>query len=216
MLSVGTQRTLARVSSASATQTPAWAAATTRGRASESRSAVARLIGNRKSFWRSGAGLSRMSVASAPVPLDRRGPTWAGRLGSAGGRSGAPRTGAGAGSAAGALAGAGPAGAGVDGAPGGVAGAWARPIAGATPERRTAAMGIHTRFLRSIVFTSPRRSLRDARGVDRSGFIGPVALSSRYGDLDDRGSSEKWVSNYKPDTSFGYSGAAWRGGARQS
>ena len=48
MLSVGTQRTLARVSSASATQTLACAAATISGRASQSREAVARLIGKPK------------------------------------------------------------------------------------------------------------------------------------------------------------------------
>ena len=58
MLSVGTQRTLARVSSASATQTLACAAATISGRASESRKAVARLIGKRRSVGSSGAGLS--------------------------------------------------------------------------------------------------------------------------------------------------------------
>src|SRR3954453_2647635 len=58
MLSTGTQMTLARVSSASATQVRAWAAATTSGRASESRSAVARLIGNRRSPGANGAGLS--------------------------------------------------------------------------------------------------------------------------------------------------------------
>ena len=44
-MNVGTQRTLARVSSASATHTLAWAAATMSGRASLNRSAVARLIG---------------------------------------------------------------------------------------------------------------------------------------------------------------------------
>ena len=55
---MGTQRTLARVSCASATQTLAWAAATISGRASESRKAVARLIGNRRSVGSSGAGLS--------------------------------------------------------------------------------------------------------------------------------------------------------------
>src|SRR4051812_24253501 len=59
----GTQMTLARVSSASATQTPAWAAATTSGRASESRSAAARLIGNRRSLGSNGAGFSVMSKA---------------------------------------------------------------------------------------------------------------------------------------------------------
>ena len=46
---MGTQRTLARVSWASATQTLACAAATISGRASESRRAVARLIGKRRS-----------------------------------------------------------------------------------------------------------------------------------------------------------------------
>src|SRR3954451_12501759 len=57
MLRSGTQRTLAWVSSASATQTRAWAAATISGRASERRSAVARLIGNRRSVASSGAAL---------------------------------------------------------------------------------------------------------------------------------------------------------------
>ena len=50
--------TLARVSCASATQTLAWAAATISGRASESRKAVARLIGKPTSFGCSGALLS--------------------------------------------------------------------------------------------------------------------------------------------------------------
>src|SRR5436305_1940056 len=82
----GTQRTLARVSSASATQTPAWAAATISGRASESRSAVARLIGNARSVGRTGAGLSRMPVARASV-LGVRSPADAGVVpGPAGGR----------------------------------------------------------------------------------------------------------------------------------
>ena len=59
----GTQRTLARVSCASATQTLAWAAATISGRASESRRAVARLIGKRRSVGSSGAGFSFKSIA---------------------------------------------------------------------------------------------------------------------------------------------------------
>ncbi len=54
---VGTHNTLARVSSASATHTLACAAAITSGRASESRNAVARLIGNRRSVGANGAGL---------------------------------------------------------------------------------------------------------------------------------------------------------------
>src|SRR5262245_42293289 len=54
-MSVGIQRTLARVSWASATHTLAWADATTSGRASESRSAVARLIGRGRSLGWSGA-----------------------------------------------------------------------------------------------------------------------------------------------------------------
>src|SRR5271170_937720 len=58
MLSWGTQRTLARVSCASATQTLAWAAATISGRASESRKAVARLIGKPTSVDSKGARLS--------------------------------------------------------------------------------------------------------------------------------------------------------------
>src|SRR5262245_55715932 len=63
MLSAGSQRTLARVSSASATQTLAWAAATISGRASESRRAVARLIGKRRSVGSTGAGFSVNPVA---------------------------------------------------------------------------------------------------------------------------------------------------------
>src|SRR5512142_1990341 len=101
MLSVGTQRTLARVSSASATQTLACAAATTNGRASESRSAVARLIGNRRSVGANGAGLNLRPVARAsalmaagPAPPGRAdgagGPGSPGKSGKAGGRSPAP------------------------------------------------------------------------------------------------------------------------------
>ena len=55
---MGIHKTLVRVSSASATQTLACAAATTSGRASESRSAAARLIGNRRSVASNGAGFS--------------------------------------------------------------------------------------------------------------------------------------------------------------
>ena len=66
MLSLGTHRTLARVSCASATHTLAWAAATIRGLASESRKAVARLIGNSRSEGSSGAGLS-CNVRSAEL-----------------------------------------------------------------------------------------------------------------------------------------------------
>src|SRR5437764_870547 len=64
MLRVGTQSSLARVSSASATQVRAWAAATTSGRASASFIAAARLIGNRRSPGANGAGLSVGRVAS--------------------------------------------------------------------------------------------------------------------------------------------------------
>src|SRR5690349_2048662 len=98
MFSVGTQRTLARVSSASAIQTLACAAATTSGRASESRKAVARLIGNRRSVGNIGVGLNRRPVARAsaltgagPAPPGRvngaRGPGRPGKPGKAGGRS---------------------------------------------------------------------------------------------------------------------------------
>src|SRR5512135_2483143 len=73
MLSVGTQRTLARVSSASATQTLAWAAATISGRASASRNAVARLIGNRRSVGAVGAGRSVRPTASGFGLPDVRG-----------------------------------------------------------------------------------------------------------------------------------------------
>ena len=59
-MSDGTQRSLARVSCASATHTLAWAAATTSGRASESRGTVARLIGNDRSVSSSGAVFSFM------------------------------------------------------------------------------------------------------------------------------------------------------------
>src|SRR5437763_11259877 len=76
----GTQRTLARVSSASATQTLACAAATISGRASERRRAVARLIGNRRSVGAVGAGFSLRPVARAealmgtlPPPGERAG-----------------------------------------------------------------------------------------------------------------------------------------------
>src|SRR5262249_33076709 len=54
----GTQRTRARCSRASATQTLACAAATISGRASASRNAVARLIGKRTSVGSVGASLS--------------------------------------------------------------------------------------------------------------------------------------------------------------
>src|SRR3954470_12526625 len=98
MFSVGTHRTLARVSSASDTQTLACAAATTSGRASESRSAVARLIGNRRSVSAIGAGRSRSPVARAealtpPAPAPAGRPGIAGKPvdgGKAGGRSLAP------------------------------------------------------------------------------------------------------------------------------
>ena len=50
---------------ASATQTLAWAAATISGRASESRKAVARLIGKRKSVGSSGAALSFIELSTS-------------------------------------------------------------------------------------------------------------------------------------------------------
>src|SRR4051812_49263078 len=98
MFSVGIQRTLARVSSASATQTLACAAATISGRASESRSAVARLIGNRRSVGIIGAGLNFSPVARAsaltaagPAPPGRdEGAGSPGKPGKAGGRSPPP------------------------------------------------------------------------------------------------------------------------------
>src|SRR4051812_47993690 len=68
MLTVGTQRTLARGGAASATQTLAWAAATMIGRASASLRAVARLIGNRRSEGSVGAGFSARPVASGFGP----------------------------------------------------------------------------------------------------------------------------------------------------
>ena len=60
----GTQRTLARVNSASAIHTLAWAAATISGRASESLSAVARLIGRPTSLGSRGAFFSFTASAS--------------------------------------------------------------------------------------------------------------------------------------------------------
>ena len=83
-MAVGTQRTLARVRSASATQTPACAAATISGRASESRSAVARLIGNRRSVGSSGAGFSVRPTVRGEGPADARPAPPAGRPGAAG------------------------------------------------------------------------------------------------------------------------------------
>src|SRR6185437_6550038 len=92
MFNWGTQRILARVSCASATQTLACAAAIISGRASESRSAVARLIGNRRSVGTSGAALSvgmedrgladaeNRSATGPPVEIDgpgRVGGSWA-------------------------------------------------------------------------------------------------------------------------------------------
>ena len=71
MLRVGTQRTLARVSSASATHTLACAAATISGRASLSLSAVARLIGKRRSVDSSGAALSLKVWSSPTVGAER-------------------------------------------------------------------------------------------------------------------------------------------------
>ena len=86
-MSVGTQRTLARVSSASATQTLACAAATISGRASESRRAVARLIGKRRSVGSSGAALS---FSEAPRPSASNSTAGSGRPP---GRSGSAPTG---------------------------------------------------------------------------------------------------------------------------
>src|SRR5438128_1239730 len=81
MLRVGTKRSLARVRSASATQTPACAAATISGRASERRKAVARLIGNWRSVGSSGAGLSVRPVARAEAFASGSPPGWiAGRI----------------------------------------------------------------------------------------------------------------------------------------
>src|SRR5690349_19389086 len=117
MLSVGSQRTLARASSASATQTLACAAATTSGRASVSRRAVARLIGKRRSVGSRGARFivipapSRLVLAVAAPLSGRRGAL--GEIGKAGGKARAPWTstggiaggGAGAGRPAGDVAG---------------------------------------------------------------------------------------------------------------
>ena len=81
MLSVGIQRTLVRVSSASATQTPACAAATTSGRASESRRAVGQ-VDREPAVGRARRGPASSSGSS---PAD-----WAGRPSGAsgGGRQG--------------------------------------------------------------------------------------------------------------------------------
>src|SRR5689334_19462892 len=92
----GTQRILAWVSSASATQTRACAAATISGRASESRKAVARLIGKRTSVSSNGAKLSCGRVArgeggvavGALAPGVRAG--GAGLDGTVGGKAGTP------------------------------------------------------------------------------------------------------------------------------
>ena len=92
MLSAGIQRTLARVSSASAIQVLACAAATIRGRASESRRAVARLIGNRRSVGSNGAALSVMLVARGDRDVTALGrfrngrAGWSGHEGQGGGR----------------------------------------------------------------------------------------------------------------------------------
>ena len=56
------------MSCASATQTLAWAAATISGRASESRKAVARLIGKPTSVGSSGARLSLANGSPARIP----------------------------------------------------------------------------------------------------------------------------------------------------
>ena len=75
IMSEGTQRTLARVSCASATHTLACAAATISGRASERRNEVARLIGKRRSAGSSGAGLmvtarSAAALETEPKPAE--------------------------------------------------------------------------------------------------------------------------------------------------
>ena len=85
MFSVGTQRTLARVSWASATQTLACAAATMSGLASESRSAVARLIGNLTSPGTSCAGSRSAVEARSPEGVVVGAGRW---FGGAGGRGG--------------------------------------------------------------------------------------------------------------------------------
>src|SRR5512135_2452653 len=87
MLSTGIQRTLARVSSASATQVLACAAATISGRASESRRAVARLIGNRKSVGANGVACSLGRVARGDGAVT--GPPGPGVGGRRGGKAGA-------------------------------------------------------------------------------------------------------------------------------
>src|SRR4051812_35444574 len=100
-MALGTQRTLARVSSASAIHVLAWAAATTSGRASERRRAVARLIGNRTSVGSRGAGLSvkRTSNGDGPsLTLFRSpdSPIWIGDVGGkAGGNWGTSSSGVG-------------------------------------------------------------------------------------------------------------------------
>src|SRR5215469_4676398 len=119
MLSWGTQRTLALVSCASATQTPACAAATTSGRASESLRAAAKLIGSGTSVASKGAGLSA-------IPRSSRG--GAGRgigIGKGDGEAGPPWVGADA-TAGGAVV-------------RGVAGVWARPGDGPNPGSSTVA-----------------------------------------------------------------------------
>src|SRR4051794_12385176 len=88
MLSAGIQRTLARVSSASATHTLACAAATTSGLASESRRAVARLIGKQTSVGSRGAGFSFKSVARGLGRLVATLSPSGTRGGSVGGRAG--------------------------------------------------------------------------------------------------------------------------------
>ncbi len=83
------------MSCASATQTLAWAAATTSGRASESRKAVARLIGKERSVGSSGANFSFIWVASGDASVGDRLPGAVsgaeGGIGKAGGRSRTPR-----------------------------------------------------------------------------------------------------------------------------
>src|SRR5436305_15003331 len=70
MLRSGSLRTLARVNSASAIQTLACAAATISGRASESRRAVARLIGKRRSVGSRGVGFRLIFTSKGEGPSD--------------------------------------------------------------------------------------------------------------------------------------------------
>ncbi|HEV3165993.1 MAG TPA: hypothetical protein VGZ22_18340 [Isosphaeraceae bacterium] len=81
---------MARLSSASATQTLACVAATTSGLASESRSAVARLMGKWRSVVSVGAGLSLRPVARGLGPAAGAGVNAGVAGGNAGGKSRTP------------------------------------------------------------------------------------------------------------------------------